>query len=113
MHLGWEPLQLSNKQHRLTETKRGLQFAQLVVQIIPSRADCGKGSQMTVVVVRHGGHVLGEADMTGLDWAQTLMNSPHLRWWWDSLTGLACTPKNLAGPRRLESWALEGAAGIR
>lgn len=67
---------------------------------------------MAVVVVRHGGHVLGEADMTGLDWAQTLTNSPHLRWWWDSLAGLACTPKNLARPRRLESWALEGAADI-
>lgn len=66
MHLGWGPLQLSNKQHRLM-AKRGLQFAQLAVRIIPSRADCGKGSQMAVVVVRHSGHVLGEAHMTGLD----------------------------------------------
>lgn len=41
------------------------------------------------------------------------MNSPHFRWWWDSLTGLACTPQNLAGSRRLKSWALEGAAGVR
>lgn len=34
--------------------------------IIPSSADCGKGSQMVVVVVRHGGDTLGEADTTGL-----------------------------------------------